>query len=389
MNIVALSIATLIPLLFLYSIYSKNLYKTGSFSYVLYCFFWGLAAYGLAYYVNTAISDLGLATWDNVVRFWAPIAEEILKALILIYLVRKRDFTYFVDGAIYGFAAGIGFAVIENYQYVLSSDAAMMLALSRVLSTNLIHAAASGMVGIALGLSRFQRILGKILLLIGGLLVGMALHVTFNNVASDMGGSALLLTAIGLGFGGVGVITLAIRRGLAEEKAWIEEKLGMADRVSSQEVKVVTRMEDLEEVLEPLAEIFGEEKAEDIEKFLVIQAKLGILRKTLDKLTDEKMKTSVENQMGDLRVEMEAARKSVGSWAMLYLRNIFPEDGSPLWNSLETAIQKKIEARPASGGMDVFGDLKKRTAEADAPRKSVFDNIKPDAKTGSDPEASE
>ncbi|MBK9207159.1 MAG: PrsW family intramembrane metalloprotease [Anaerolineales bacterium] len=37
----------------------------------------------------------------------APILEEILKSLILIYLVKRAEFNYVVDGAIYGFGAGL------------------------------------------------------------------------------------------------------------------------------------------------------------------------------------------------------------------------------------------------------------------------------------------
>ena len=56
-------------------------------------------------------------------------------------------------GAIYGFGVGIGFAVAENIFY-LSNDAqgaGPMLAISRVLSTSLMHATASSLVGISLG----------------------------------------------------------------------------------------------------------------------------------------------------------------------------------------------------------------------------------------------
>ena len=118
MSTIAIIIATIIPLVFLYLIYTRDLYGTGAFRYVIYCFFWGAAAYVLAAYVNTWVEGTGLVTRLQVVRYTAPVAEEILKALILIYLVRRPQFTYFVDGAIYGFAIGIGFAVFENYQYI-------------------------------------------------------------------------------------------------------------------------------------------------------------------------------------------------------------------------------------------------------------------------------
>src|SRR5512142_1235110 len=104
MNIIALVIATAIPLIVLYIIYTLDLYKTGAFRSVLLCFAWGGAAFAGAYFTNRTIYLNHLASSDNIVMFVAPVVEEILKALILVYLVRRPNFTYFVDGAIYGFA---------------------------------------------------------------------------------------------------------------------------------------------------------------------------------------------------------------------------------------------------------------------------------------------
>jgi RsiW-degrading membrane proteinase PrsW (M82 family) len=365
MLIIALLIATIVPLIFLYVIYKLDLYGTGSFRIVLICFGWGMIAFGLAYLTNTTAMNAGLISLDTLRRFFAPPAEELLKALILIYLVRRPNFTYFVDGAIYGFAIGVGFAIVENYSYVLGGSASVLgMAIGRVLSTNLMHASASGLVGIAVGYARFHRSWRRVLSVSAGLLVALVLHVGFNNLVSSprISGGLLLLYAAAVGFGSAGIIALAIRRGLAEEKSWIEETLGEADRVTRGEAAVVNRISDAREILTPIAKRFGPEKASQIERFLMLQARLGILRKTLEKLQDEKMVKAVEAQMSDLRGEMDDARRSVGAYCMLYLRQIFPEESSPLWGRLESAIQEKIAARPASGGTNLWSSLNQRTA---------------------------
>jgi RsiW-degrading membrane proteinase PrsW (M82 family) len=149
---IALAIATVVPAVFLIFLYGRDFYGTGSFRTVLLCFAWGMVAFGLAYGISDIIFSNDLLTRNQWVQLVAPITEEILKALILIYLVRRPNFTYFVDGAVYGFAAGIGFAVVENWSYVLGfGGAGLGVAVGRVLSTNLVHATASALVGIALG----------------------------------------------------------------------------------------------------------------------------------------------------------------------------------------------------------------------------------------------
>lgn len=367
MNIIALAIATAIPLVVLYIIYTLDLYKTGAFRNVLMCFVWGGAAFAGAYFTNRTIFTQGLASRDTIIEFIAPVVEEILKALILFYLVRRPSFTYFVDGAIYGFAAGMGFAVFENYEYILeSADSGLGLAISRVLSTNLVHASASALVGVALGLSRFRRAWGKVGLILGGLAAAMLLHIAFNNVVTRVESSLLLVFSAVIGIGAAGFIAFLIFRGLAEEKAWIEEKLGDADRVTRQEAAYVNRLADVTELLKPLEQFFGEEKMPQVERFLVIQARLGILRKTLDKLNDDKMRGAVEKQMADLRAEMDALRKGLGAYNMLHLRGILPSEASPLWSRMGDLITERAAARSASGsaGPNLWASLNQRTASA-------------------------
>lgn len=309
MLIIALLIATIVPLIFLYVIYKLDLYGTGSFRIVLVCFAWGMVAFALAYFINRGFLSAGLITLDTLRQYFAPVAEEILKALILIYLVRRPNFTYFVDGAIYGFSIGIGFAIVENYSYVLGNATSMLgVAIGRVLSTNLMHASASALIGIAVGYARFQRSWRFLFSLLAGLLLALALHVGFNNLVTRVSSGWLLLYAAVVGFGSAGIIALAIKRGLAEERTWIEETLGEADRVTKGEAAVVHRIADMREILAPLAKRFGPEKASQIERFLMLQARLGILRKTLEKLQDEKMLRAVEAQMSDLRREMDDAQ---------------------------------------------------------------------------------
>ena len=273
MLVVAYIIATAVPLIALYLIYQLDLYATGSYKQVILCFIWGGLSVGIAAFLaNWIIFDLQLINRTSFSQFAAPILEELLKALILIYLVRRADFTYFVDGAIYGFAVGIGFAILENYLYLSNqSTVTLNLAIGRVLSTNLMHAAATSIVGIVLGKARFSRFTGRLLALFLGFMLAVLVHAGFNNLVTRINGRFLLLYAILSGFSGLGIIIYAIRRGLAEEKVWIEETLGMADRVTASEAAIVQQLNDVYTILTPLACQFGAAKAEKIEDFLLLQ----------------------------------------------------------------------------------------------------------------------
>ncbi len=140
-------IAIAIPIVFLYLVRWLDLYASGSFRTVLVCFAGGLVAFILSVALNSSVGDL--VGWGLISILLAPIVEEVFKSLTLVYYVRRPDFTYFVDGAIYGFAAGTAFAVIENVFFLSQTvgDIGLLTALSRAFSTSLMHGSASALVG--------------------------------------------------------------------------------------------------------------------------------------------------------------------------------------------------------------------------------------------------
>ena len=364
---VALLIAILVPVLFLYLIHKLDLYGTGTFRDIAASFIWGLLAYIIAAQINPAMINLGIIDYENMVRFSAPILEEILKGIILVYFIYQASFTYFVDGAVYGFAAGIGFAVIENFEYVLGSpETALLQAIGRVLSTNLMHATGSGIIGISLGMARFDKSTRRLLVFLSGLALAMAQHIGFNNLVTRVTSGLLLLYAAIAGFAGAGFIAYMIRRGLREEKRWIEEKLGHEDGVTAQEVSAVQQLDQMQKFLAPVVEKFGTEKASQVESFLRMQARIGILRKTLEKFTEsgeEKLRQATEIQIEKLRAEMNKSRQEVGAYCMLYLRGTFMQESSPLWDRLQQLIQERSASQKKSNSPSLWGTLNTKIAE--------------------------
>ena len=359
-SIIALTIATLIPLLFLFIVYNRDTYRLGQFQFILYCIVWGGAAYFLAYLVNSTLVNNYIISENFLIRFLAPLVEETLKGLFLFYLVRLPKFTYFVDGAIYGFACGIGFAIFENFEYVLGNPSiAVSLAISRVLSTNLIHATGSALIGISLGLWRLEKSRLRFLYPLGGWLLAFAMHTAFNNIVSD---DTELIFAFILSFIGIGIIIFAILQGLKEEKRWIEEQLGTSDGVTSNETAILQRINKIGDILAPVARHFGAQKASQAEQFLFMQARLGILKKTVEKLQDEKMRRAAQKQVDELRVQMDEIRRAVGAYCMLYLRNIFPEDASPIYVLLQ---QRLAAADKSQAGTGLWKTLDQRVRPGD------------------------
>ena len=373
MLIIAGLIAILLPLLFLYIIYALDLYSSGNFRTVAVCFGWGFVAFGLSLALNTGIKVffledlLHLAPFESLtwaIILVAPIVEEVAKSLALVYYGQRPDFTYFVDGAIYGFAAGIGFSILENFFFIAQTDTAgqgALLVISRSFSTCLMHGSASALVGVSIGRFRYGHGWTRILSTVLGWGAAILLHSGFNRVVRFWEGPTLLLGTVGLGIGGILLIALFIRWGLAEERRWIEETLGLGLRVTEKEKALVRELQNLEDLLRPIKERFGKDKASLVEEFLLKQAQLGIKQKSSQLTTDPRLKQEVQEQLRVLHEEMEALRRQVGVYCMTYVRSIFPAESVVLWSDLERLVKAAQDRTPQ---FDIWGKLQAR-AESD------------------------
>jgi RsiW-degrading membrane proteinase PrsW (M82 family) len=331
--------AIAIPLLFLALVRWLDLYASGSLKGVLICLGGGVVAYWLALSINDAVrSRVGDAV---LITLAAPVVEEILKSLILIYAVRRADFTYFVDGAVYGFAAGTAFAVLENTFYLIGvgGGTALVVAIGRAFSTSLMHGSASALVGVSLGRLRYGRGTSRFASLLLGWAAAVALHVGFNNVVYRGAGALAQVAAVAIGVGGVGLIAAFIFWGLAEERRWLRETLGLQVGVSAGEAAVVQKLDDLDALLAPVGEHFGPERRKQVGAFLKLQAQLGLKRKAQELTRDARLRAELDAQVAALRGEIDAVRRELGVYCMSYVRSILPSESEPLWARLGQAIE--------------------------------------------------
>jgi RsiW-degrading membrane proteinase PrsW (M82 family) len=357
----AIMVSAGVPLAFLYLVRRLDLYATGGFRIVVGCFLWGLVSFWLSLGANTWA--LGWASLVMVVVLVAPVVEETVKSLALVYYEKRPEFTYFVDGAIYGFAAGTGFAVIENLWYLtrVGSETAMGLSINRAFSTSLMHGSATALVGIALGRLQYGPPRVRYLALGTGLATAMGLHILFNwlnqrPLAEVIGGLLFL------GLGGVGLVALFVLWGLREERQWLRETLTLQVGVSGGEARVVDRLKELSILLAPVGEHFGPEKQVLVEEFLRLQARLGLLQRASQMESDPARAAELRARVADMQTEMDHLRREVGAYCMVYVRSIVPAESEPLWAHLESVLVDQ----PA-GGVDMWSVLDERSNAAPAP----------------------
>jgi RsiW-degrading membrane proteinase PrsW (M82 family) len=120
-----------------------------------------------------------LATFS---RYVAPASEELLKALVIVALIRAHRIGFLVDAAIFGFAVGTGFAMAENLYYLhLAPNASLGTWIVRGFGTALMHGGGTAIFGV-MGLAMVERRPGPwVQAFLPGLALAILLHSGFNH----------------------------------------------------------------------------------------------------------------------------------------------------------------------------------------------------------------
>ncbi len=171
-----------------------------------------------------AVDLLGPGSDTTVV---APVVEELLKALVLIgiFLFARREFNGVLDGIIYGALVGFGFAMSENILYFMRyHDQLVTVWLLRSVLFGLNHAFFTSIVGIALGLVRYERRrwVGYVAIPIA-LWLAMLLH-GLHNTSTQLGPLGLCLAWI-VNSGGVMIVLATVVLSQRHELSWLNAEL--------------------------------------------------------------------------------------------------------------------------------------------------------------------
>lgn len=145
----------------------------------------GAAVAVASYQINAVALTLFHLDLSVYSRYVAPVVEELLKAAIVVVLIRMHRIGFLVDAAICGFAVGTGFAMVENLYYLHAiPEAGMGTWVVRGFGTAFMHGGVTAIfavMGLAM-LERARRV--TVLALLPGLALAVALHCGYNHLSN-------------------------------------------------------------------------------------------------------------------------------------------------------------------------------------------------------------
>ena len=148
-SFVNLGVSVLPVLAFLAALVFLDSYKLVRFGSIALAIGVGCLACGASLILNTW--TVQVSGMDHVIsrRYCAPVLEELLKSVYLIYLIRKKRVGFMVDAAVFGFAIGAGFALVENAYYVEKlQESNLLVWIIRGFGTAIMHGGATAILGI-------------------------------------------------------------------------------------------------------------------------------------------------------------------------------------------------------------------------------------------------
>jgi RsiW-degrading membrane proteinase PrsW (M82 family) len=317
----ALTIGVTVPLLTAFLIYKQDRYRIVETKWVVACLLGGVITYGIVATINPALVDYGILSRETVVRYASPLIETTLKGLFLYLIISRLKFSRAVDGIIYGAAVGAGFAAIENYEYIIANDnMALIIAIVRAFSTNLMHMGVLGVSGLLLVTAQFDK---KLFLRSIKVIVALTAPSVIHSIYSNMVASGVeMIFAISFGVSLMFILRAIIRHLIRQEERWISQFLQGENTIQSN-----SALNNVERIAKTIRELFGAVRAAQIERYLILQARRGILQKTLGDMDNPKWQFSIEEQIRLVQKRIRGSRAALGTYCWENVKAVIPEIG--------------------------------------------------------------
>jgi RsiW-degrading membrane proteinase PrsW (M82 family) len=206
-------------------------------------FMWGvIISAGGAFILNTIVGmsvysftgSTGAADFATT-SIAAPIVEETLKglAVLLVFLVARKEFDSVLDGIVYAAIVAMGFAAVENTLYIYRNgfqgggwEGFWTLVFIRVVLVGWMHPFFTAFFGIGLAVSRTNpNLFIKVVAIPLGFMLAVATHAFHNTFSSVIGGNSGFLLRLTADYFGYALMIIFIVWMIVHERNILKRQL--------------------------------------------------------------------------------------------------------------------------------------------------------------------
>ena len=307
-------------LCFLGALVLLDSYKLVKLRWVVMAVVGGMAIAGIAYFVNGALLEhfeFGFYT-----RYVSPLIEEGLKALVIVALIRAHRIGFLVDAAIFGFAVGAGFAVVENIDYLsMAPHSGLGTWFVRGFGTAIMHGGSTAIFAVA-----SVALLGRTYAYLPGFALAVVLHSAFNHfffspIASTAGVAIIMPLLLNAVF-------------VRSEKA-VGDWLGRGFDADAEMLELINsgQLSDspVGKYLHQLKDRFQGLVVADLLAYLRLYTELALRAKGLLMMRESGFDAPIDEPTREKFAELKYLEKSVGRTGLLAIQPMLHMSHKDLW----------------------------------------------------------
>lgn len=314
-------------LLFLFVLRYLDSYKLVSLNTVNSVILAGCLTPVAAYFVNGWLMQSFDISFSALTRYVAPVTEELLKALVVIYLFRSNKIGFLVDSAILGFAVGAGFAVIENIYYLyLSINLNTGVWIVRGFGTAMMHGGVTAIFAILVQTFSERSMKINLAQLLPGFGAAVALHSLYNHFVLPP-----ILMTLSILVSLPPLLYFVFRKSAQHMHDWLEvdfdEDAELIQQITSGEVtetKVGRFLHDLRSRFEGPVVV-------DMLCYLRIYTELALRAKGVLMMRENGLEVEIGERTKEKFTELEYLEGSIGTTGILAMRPFLHMTRKDLW----------------------------------------------------------
>lgn len=321
------SIGLLPVLCFLAALLALDSYKLVRLSTVAGVIGLGGVAAGLCYVINLLLSQAIALDFAIYSRYLAPFIEETIKGLVILVLIRSHRAGFLVDAAIFGFAVGTGFAMIENLYYLQElANANIATWLVRGFGTAVLHGGIQAIFAVMVLALTDKRGKMDAVAVLAPLLAAATLHAMFNHFVLPP-----ILQTLAIMVVLPPVLMLVFARSEQAVSGW----LGQGFDADREMIELLDSggfsQSPTGQYLHALREHFDGAVVADLVCYLRLHVELALRAKGLLMLRENGIETEVDEHTQAKFEEMRYLERSVGSTALRAIKPLLHISRRDLW----------------------------------------------------------
>jgi len=314
-------------LIFLAVLVYMDSYKLVGIRTVLWVIAAGAATTIIAYFINGALREWLQVDFQTLSRYVAPFTEELLKALVIVFLFRLNRIGFLVDSAIMGFAVGTGFAFVENLYYLQTTDNAhVAIWIVRGFGTAIMHGGVTAIFAVMSQALTERHMNINPLRYLPGILVAVALHSAYNHfVLPPMQMTLCVLLLL------PPILYFVFRRSAAHLHEWLELDFDADARLLHQINSGDFAKSRIGMFLGDLREKFEGPVVVDMLCYLRLYTELALRAKGVLMMRENGLDAPVGERTQEKFTEMEYLENSIGKTGVLAMRPFLQMTRKDLW----------------------------------------------------------